>query len=761
MSAYLGTEIKRNTTNTAVRFREIPVCGYHLSMAEEKRIYTTRDFLRIYRDMALIREFETMLLALKTNGNYHGIPYSLKPSVALDLGREALSVGEAYCAAPCDDMFSSDKNISDLIAKGLSAIEKMTEAELTDIMRGYHDGAVLSPLAEVADKRANVKDVALDFLLYGLLSDIFNKITGFCYGSCGSKNMYFIPFGSYPCNMTSADSAGLAVGAALYHKNCGSNGCVIANMNAGAASDGQTWEALCLSCSGVFRTKKSVGLPVLFVLSRGRDAEESENAIRRCTARICAGLGSDMMYAETVNASDPLAVIDAVSRKKEILKRGEGPALLEMVCDHLQENPKGVDPLKLYREKLIRGGVISGNELKALEEHIVDRMEKIFRLAADHEKSPLADTMHPESAVFAREDGAKRAYRKIMPEVKIPKSSCKSLQEIQGKCRIFSENEKCYQIRDAVFEPVLDMLYRNPDFTVFSTSGKDEVFGGVSEAVESKRFICVPASKKALVSCALGYSLRGGKSLVSLDGAEALSTVADVLIHQIAEWRLRTVGEISLPLVLYIPMKNGNRVQRAESCLSALSSVSGLKVVYPVTPYDAKGMMTAALEEETPVVFLESENLYDVGEYFRAKGVPEEAYILTIGKTSLKKEGKDLTVLAVGASLYPAVRAAEILSETYGVEAEVLNARTIVPLDDTHILRSVEKTGKLLIVGEGSARGSVMRDFAAELGESAFDFLDAPVVVLGANDGTANGPTETEIIRAIDRKIIPLDENMK
>ena len=335
------------------------------------------------------------------------------------------------------------------------------------------------------------------------------------------------------------------------------------------------------------------------------------------------------------------------------------------------------------------------------------------------------------------------------------------MQEIQSKCRIFSENEKFYQVRDAVFEPVLDMLYRNPDFAVFSTSGKDEVFGGIAEAVESNRFICVPASKKALVSCALGYSLRGGKALISLDGADALATVADVLIHQIAEWRLRTVGEISLPLVLYVPMGNGNRVQRAEACLSALSSASGLKVVYPVTPYDAKGMMTAALEEETPIVFLESENLYDVGEHFRVKGIPTEAYVLTIGKTSLKKEGKDLTVLAVGASLYPAVRAAEILSETYGIEAEVLNARTIVPLDYTHILRSVEKTGKLLIVGEGSARGSVMRDFAAELGELAFDFLDAPVVVLGANDGMANGPSETDIIRAIERKIIPLDENMK
>ena len=216
--SYLGTEIKRPAANTAIHFREIPVCAYRLTISEEKRIYTTRDFLRIYRDMVVIREFETMLLSLKTRGDYRGISHVLPKSIALDIGREAVSVGEAYCADSADDTISADKNIGDLIAKGLSAIEKMTEDELAQIMRGYHEGAVLSPLAEVTDKRANVKEVALDFLLYGLLSEIFNKMTGFGYGLCGSKNVYFKPFGFYPCNMSECDSAGLAIGAALYHK---------------------------------------------------------------------------------------------------------------------------------------------------------------------------------------------------------------------------------------------------------------------------------------------------------------------------------------------------------------------------------------------------------------------------------------------------------------------------------------------------------------------------------------------------------------
>lgn len=758
MSGYLGTEVKRSTTNTSVRFREIPVCAYHLSISEEKRIYTTRDFLRIYRDMVLIREFETMLLSLEKNGNYRGIPYSLKNPIELDIGREALSVGEAYCTEPSDDIFSSDKNIGDIIAKGLSAIEKMKETDLAEVMRSYHDGAVLAPLAEVTDKRANVKDIALDFLLYGLLSEIFNKITGFSYGSCGSKNAYFTPFGAYPCNMTDSDAAGLATGAALYHKNIGSNGYVIANMNANSAYDGQAWEALCLSSSGVFRTQKSVGLPVLFTLARGRDAEESENVIRRCTARICAGIGSDMMYAETVNASDPLAVIDAVSRKKEILMRGEGPALLEMVCDSLQENPAGVDPLKLYREKLIKGGVIGSAELKGLEEHIVNRMEKICRLAADNEKSPLAEANGSEAEIFENADESKRMVRKIMPEVKIQKKSCKRMMEIQSKLRVAAENENCYQLCDAVFEPVLDMLYRDPDFVVFSASEKEDIFQGIAEAVESNRFIRMPVSVTALVSCALGYVMRGGKALVSLSGAEDFAKAADVLIHQAAQWRLRTIGDLPIPLTVHVPVENKNREQGAKAIITAVSSIQGFKVVYPVTPYDAKGLMTAALEEETPVIFLESGCIRDVAERFETKGVPADPYILPIGKPSLKREGTDISILTVGAALYPAVKAAEILSETYGIEAEILSARTLVPFDYEQLLHSVEKTGRLLIVGEGPERSSVMRDFASEMNESAFDFLDAPVIVLGVSDGTANVPTENDIIGTIKKKIIPLDE---
>ena len=129
MSPYMSMETRRPLANMAVRFRDVPICQYHLSVSDEKRIYSPREFLRIYQNMALIREFETMISDLKFSGSYQGIDYPIKNTIALDIGKEAISVGEAYCFGQNDILFSSEKSIGDLIAKGLSSIAKMTDYE--------------------------------------------------------------------------------------------------------------------------------------------------------------------------------------------------------------------------------------------------------------------------------------------------------------------------------------------------------------------------------------------------------------------------------------------------------------------------------------------------------------------------------------------------------------------------------------------------------------------------------------------------------
>ncbi|MBQ7309841.1 MAG: dehydrogenase [Clostridia bacterium] len=780
MSGYMYTETARRSAGDTVRFREIPVCRYQLSVFDERRIYSPREFLRIYRDMALIREFETMLSDLKTSGSYRGIVYPIRDDIPLDIGREAVSVGEAYCLDKKDFMFSSEKNIGDMIAKGLYAIGKMSDREVIEIMQKYHEGAILEPLEDIVDDDPKPKDVAIDYLLYGILSEIFCKITGFQYGLGGPANIYFPPFGTYPNNTLTSGAAGLAVGGALYKRNCGTDGFIVANMNENSACDGNAWEALCLSEDEAFRTadRKQTGLPILFTLIRRRENSETVSAARKCIARIAAGLDANMMHAETVNGSDPLAVIDAVTRKKERLVRGEGPALLELICDDLSENAAGADPVRLYRRKLLDSAIATEEDLSVIDAHILNRIERVCRLAADDEKSPRASAENIEAIVFGPED--EKALKpakdeRILPEVYMPKAENARLQAIGAKTRSAynadgtpAEKNARYHISDALFEPVLDALYSDPKFIVCAMKREkdaSDVYEGLDEALPKYRFFRANASEAAIVSMALGYVMCGGRALVSLENGDSLAHIADVLIRQIAKWRAMSGGELRIPLVLRVPVRDKKDAQNADELVSLAVSVPGLKVIYPATPYDAKGLMTAALKENNPVVCFENERIEDIGEYFEKDGVPTEPYALKLGDVRLKKEGSDLTILTVGAALYRAIEAAGILEEKYGVSAEVISAASLVPFDYTPVLQSIEKTGKVLIVGEAPERGSVMREIAAGIAEMAFDMLDAPPIALGAKNGIKPPsvymkefyPTAMTILDVIHQRILPLE----
>lgn len=779
MSSYTSMEFKRNTANIAVRFSEVPVCKYRLSVSDERKIYSPREFLRIYQNMALIREFQTMISDLKHSGVYQDIAYPLKNTISLDIGREAVSVGEAYCFDKNDVIFSSEKSLGDLLAKGLSAIAKMSDYEVIDMMRKYHEGAILSVVADAAEPGAKPKDVAIDFLLYGTLCEIFSKITGFHYGLGDASNLFFTPVGIYPGSTVEAGSAGLAVGAALYKKNVGTGGCVVANMTESAACDGRAWEAFCLSESGMFRepSNKPEGLPLLFTMSRGRDVGETAFTVKKCIARVCAGLDANAMHAESVNGSDPLAVIDAVTRKKDRMARGEGPTLIEFICDDLTENPEGIDPIKVYRDKLIENEIVKESDINALDDIIIRRMKKICALAADDERSPRASAENLEAIVYGPDDEKplkNGAGEKILPEVKLPKKESSRLKSIAEKIHSAYgldgtpvSKEFRYNIKDAVFEPIADAFYADPKFIVcgMRTADGASVYEGLSELVPKNRFFLSSSSEYGLVSLALGYVMSGGRAVVSLKNGDSVAHIADILTRQIAKWRAMSGGELRMPLVLRVPVTSKTDAQNADELLSLAYTLPGLKIIYPATPYDAKGLMTAALKENNPVICFENQRIYDVGEYFERGGVPDEPYTLPIGLPSVKREGTDITILTFGAALYRATDAAKILEETYGIQAEIIDARSVVPFDYTPILKSIEKTGRILIVGEGTERGSVMRDIASGIAEFAFDHLDAPPIALGARSWVTPPAvysahyyaTANAILDVIHQRIMPLE----
>ncbi|MGO9335224.1 MAG: alpha-ketoacid dehydrogenase subunit beta, partial [Acidimicrobiales bacterium] len=203
---------------------------------------------------------------------------------------------------------------------------------------------------------------------------------------------------------------------------------------------------------------------------------------------------------------------------------------------------------------------------------------------------------------------------------------------------------------------------------------------------------------------------------------------------QLLKWQAMSAGVLSMPVVLRISVGDKYGAQHSQDWTALLHHIPGLKVVFPVTPYDAKGMMNSALIGTDPVVFLESQRLYDVGEMFELAGVPEGYYEIELSEPSVKRPGSDLTIVTLGPALYTAIRAAEELSARFGLSAEVIDLRSAVPIDYEPLVESVRKTANVVLVSEEVERGSVMQSVAADLTQLCFNDLDGPPVIVGARN---------------------------
>ena len=249
-----------------------------------------------------------------------------------------------------------------------------------------------------------------------------------------------------------------------------------------------------------------------------------------------------------------------------------------------------------------------------------------------------------------------------------------------------------------------------------------------------------PISESAIVACACGYALCGGRAIPELMYCDFLGCAGDEVFNQLSKWQAMSAGVLKMPVVLRVSVGAKYGAQHAQDWTSLCTHIPGLKVCFPATPYDAKGLMNAALSGTDPVIFFESQKLYDTGEMFHEGGVPEGYYEVALGEPDVKRTGADLTIVSIGATLYPAMDAAKQLSEKYGIECEVIDARTLVPFNYEVVVESVKKTGKVLLVSDACERSSFLSDLSANITRLAFDYLDAPPVVVGAPNSISPCP---------------------
>ncbi len=775
MPTMISQTQKNLRENGALRFRDIPTCRYSLTTDHEKHIYSKREFLRIYRDMRILRELSAMLYNLHTKGEHNGISHPLTSPIRPTAFEEAIAVGEAYCMEKSDRLFGSCDSLCHVAAKGLAAIERRSDNELVAIMKIATGGETLAPIADRANNNMSIKELCVRFFLYGLVSEIFGKRTGFCRGLGGAEHVCFPPFGIYPASNVPAGSAGFAVGAALYAKSRSEKSFSLINLREDELNIGAVTEAMRLAADEALCEKegKTGGLPVLFAVTSHKDFSASEESCDRESVRIGAGISPDMLHAERVDGLSPMAVIDAVARKKELLERGEGPVLIEFItqCAGSEQDffdAKSYDPITLYREKLLQDGVAKESDLSDIDLFAKRILADVASMAADDTVSGKLSVEEIEALVFAGTE-PKRTHPSLYPDVMRSESSCTRVMCMDAKERYgFDANgdpiakNKRYNLSDAIFEPIFSRFYTDPSFFLLaSCEDRHGVFSGMEEAIPSHRFYRAPISESALLSCAIGYAMCGGRIAVEIAQAGLFMRAGSELACELAKWRMMSGGMLNLPILIRIPVDKNAGTQLTEEIYSFVSGIPGLKVVYPVTPYDMKGLLEAALSEDDPVILFEHTSLYDIGEGFREKGVPMSNFTIPLATAEVKREGKDLTVLTIGAALYRAIDAADTLMKAYNLSAEVIDARSLVPFDYETVLASVRKTGRLLILGDGFERVSVMRDIASNIAEMAFYELDAPPVVVGTRNLIAAKetlPKTSDILDAIHQKILPLSD---
>ena len=246
---------------------------------------------------------------------------------------------------------------------------------------------------------------------------------------------------------------------------------------------------------------------------------------------------------------------------------------------------------------------------------------------------------------------------------------------------------------------------------------------GFLEEFGPNRVIDTPISEEGFVGMAVGAAMRGMRPVVELMYDDFATECADPLFNQAAKIRYMTGGQCSVPMVLRAPMGSGRRNagQHSQSLENFFCHFPGLKVVAPCSAEDAKGLLKSAIRDDDPVVFLEHKLLYA-----RKEEIPEGEYTIPLGKASVKREGKDLTIISWSREVNFSMEAAEALSKE-GIDAEVLDLRSLVPLDWDAIRASVSKTHYVVIVSEEVKRGSYAGELSAQIAEELFDELDAPV----------------------------------
>jgi len=732
------SDVRPDFTPYEINCGAIPAYVYkgNLKKEIEGGALTAEEAVALLEDMLIVREFEQMIVALRA-GAYEPIAgFDYRGPTHVSIGQEATSVGACSALDVDDKITSTHRGHGDSVAKGTLAIRKMDDARLRTRLPGTE-----------AKSRDDLLEEALEDHLYRTIAELFGKEDGYCKGRGGGMHIADFTAGHLGANAIVGGGVPIATGAALGLRYLKEGKVVCCFVGDGAFANGVVLESLNFAAQAQFTNELAgalkFGLPIVFAVENnlygmsGRALNEVMGVDD--LARRAAGFADNNMHAEVVNGMNVLAVRDALRRAAEGCREGKGPRFLDIrtyrYYGHSLSDPrneyrtrdeeaawKTVDPIEQLKSEIVACGILDAERIAAIETRVAERNARAAKRAAESADPDPADVI-------------KYMYTD---------TRCDEVPETFGKSKLYNtppvikRSEGRLTYRDALKEAMIEEMRRDSRVIFYGEDVADyggafKLSKGLLEVFGRERVFNAPISEAAICGTGVGAAMVGLRPIVELMYMDFALMASDQIGNQAAKWHYMSGAQVEVPLVVRASVGGGKGYggQHSQTLESVFAHIPGMVVVYPATPYDAKGLLKSAIRDNNPVMFVEGQLLYGM------KGpVPEEEYLVPLGVADVKREGSDITLVCWGPAVHDCLKAADALAKD-GVSAEVVDIRSLIPLDVETVAASVRKTGRCVVASQAVHIGSFTGEIASTVQERVFDYLDAPIVRVGAKNGIA------------------------
>jgi len=551
-----------------------------------------------------------------------------------------------------------------------------------------------------------------------MMAEVLGKSGGYCKGKGGSMHIADVAHGNLGATGIVAGNIPVAVGAGLAQKLMNSDRVVLCFFGDGAANAGNFHESLNMASLW--------DLPVIFVVENNQYAMSVPWEKASKLPDVAGRSAAYGIPGEVVDGMDILSVRGAVSKAVERARNGQGPSLIEAKTyrwyGHSHSDPrayrtkqeeaewKARDPIQQLSANLQALGMLSERQYEQLQESVQEKLDHAMTYSQDS-APPAADQL----------------YTDVYAPSKWTKQDVENEQRLRERVRSDPEMRQI-AYNQALIEAMREEMQR--DERVFIMGEDVGLYGGAYGATRGlweefgeQRVIDTPISEATIGGAAVGAAMAGMRPVAEIMYVDFTPLAMDQIANQGAKNRYMFGGKTSVPMVIRTEGGAGRAIaaHHSQSLESLWTHFPGIYVVMPATPYDAKGLLKAAIRDDNPVMFIEHKMLY------KEKGpVPEEDYLIPLGVADIKRPGKDLTIVTYSRMVLRSLEAAQILAQE-GIEAEVIDLRTLKPLDTDTLIASVKKTGRVVGVTESYENTSFINEVLMQINEKAFDWLDAPM----------------------------------